>query len=257
MNAETLKEMALALTLIGASIISAYSTPAIEPLGIGGDMERSLNRRLHAIAHDPSLMTRLDQKKNFRATEAYAATLTACLTEARNVLPEVFSATNMEHAVTAMCLADARVYFWLPLDDRVLVGWIPIIGKEKSEVVRNDLVFWLVPQPRKRTKLIDAWQNRATGRSDSSWLADVLKTGLGVDLTGVVLANQNKTTLQGRIVVSSVEHSIAANVTEHLVQIEISLRSNVDKELPGKPVMAESTLNDMPVVLPFWPPTEE
>lgn len=257
MNAETVKEWVLALFLMGASLINVHSAPAMEPLGIRGELERSLNRRLYAIACDPSLMTRLDQEKNFRTSEAYTATLAASLVEARNVLSEVFSATNMQHAVTALCLADARVYFWLPTDDCVLVGWIPIIRKEKPDVMKNDLVLWLVPQPRKRTKLIDIWQNRVAGRSDSFWLADVLKAGLSVDLAGAELTSQNKTTLQGRIVVSGGEHSIVANATEHVVQIEVSLRPKVDRDFPGKPVMGESTLNDMPVVLPFWPPKEE
>lgn len=270
MKAQTVRTMA-SLILAGAFIGTSYAAPPTEPLGIKGDIERKLNRRLYEIAQDPSFMTRLDQTNAFRSTEEYAATLADSLAEARKVLPEVFSAANMKTGFTAVCMADRKVFFWISLDDHVLVGWIPIITRQAWEgplVIKEDLIVWLVPLPQKKTKLIDAWQNRATGSSESSWLADVLKKGLGVDLTEAVMTNQNKTTLHGRMAVSCaelsrVEHLIAANVTEHLVQVEVSLRSTEFKEMPGKwgsksikldDIMKRNSMIDLPFI---WPPNEE
>jgi hypothetical protein len=262
MKVEVVKRMALGLILMGAFVADAASVGEIEPLEMRGEMERSLNRRLYAIAIDPSLMRRLDQKLKYRTTAEYDAALDASLAAARVVLPEVFSATNMDHAVTAMCLADERVFFWLRLDDCTLVGWIPITTTTmpNPNVVTNSLTLWLIPQSRNKTKLINVWLNRDKNRLDSFWLADVLAKGLNVNLARAVLTSQDKTKLQGRIRVSREEHSVDVTATEHLVQVEITLRP-IGRIYPGKPEIRELKVSDEiergSVDLLFWPPKEE
>lgn len=148
MKSEFVQRALLGFVLASILATDVYSAPSLEPLDIGSVAAMNLDRRLYAIAHDPSLMTKLDQRKCFRNTEAYDARLAASVAVARRVLPELISVTNLQKAVTAMCLADGRVYFWLSLDDRILLGWIPMVLKNGD--AEKKLVLWLVPKKTRR-----------------------------------------------------------------------------------------------------------
>ena len=257
MNKTLTRNMAIAFAL-ASFYFCAYSASDANvtnptPLKIQGKSERSLNRRLSAIANDPGFLKRLDQKGNFRTDQAYLNILNASLAAAKRRLPDVFSITNLEHAITAVCLADSKVFFWIPTDESVIVGWMPLLQKDKPDNAREDVVLWLVPTTTHKTKLSEVWQNRQAALARGTWLQDVLKTGLNVTLKNGVSENKNTPTLRGSVM----EHDFEATATENLVQVRASLRTTNETNFPGKPVMTENDLNDMPTVLPFWPPKED
>lgn len=243
----------LALAFLSLYICSAsdMNSPNLKSLNVVSEKERSLNIRLSTIANEPSILKKLDQRSNFCSDQAYLNTLNASLAAAKGRLSDVFSTTNLEHMVTAVCLADSKVFFWLPKDDCVLIGWIPIVRKEKPESAKSDIVLWLVPQTIHKTKLSEVWQNRKNA-DQATWLQDVLKVGLNLVPKDVVSARTNGLVLRGSIK----PYDLEAIATENIIEVKMSPQVTKDINFPGKPVMAEKYLNNMPTVLPFWPPKE-
>jgi hypothetical protein len=116
----------------------------------------------------------------------------------------------------------------------------------------DDLVLWLVPKTVPKTKLSEAWQNRNEPLSHTTWLQDVLKEGLNIAVKDVLLDDKNTPALRGK----TTEHAIEATATENLIEVKVSSRPP-ETDFPGKLVVKESDFNDMPEVLPFWPPKED
>jgi len=257
MKSEFVQRALLGFVLASILATDVYSAPSLEPLDIGSVAAMNLDRRLYAIAHDPSLMTKLDQRKCFRNTEAYDARLAASVAVARRVLPELISVTNLQKAVTAMCLADGRVYFWLSLDDRILLGWIPMVLKNGD--AEKKLVLWLVPKKNEASNLSNLWQRHNPIQENAIWFSDIVKEGFGITLAGGVQTNKTVIAFQGRtLVATSIDTmwcAVETKIAERVVQIEIILSSKTDSL--AQSVFIDADLNyDIDSALPFWPPEE-
>ncbi|OGV61756.1 MAG: hypothetical protein A2283_23815 [Lentisphaerae bacterium RIFOXYA12_FULL_48_11] len=257
------KYLAIIAIVTAIPCVSVFSRSALEAsstnitaVTIEDESARVLNRRIFEIANNPEILKRLDQRCNYRTDKGYSDVLTSSLLMASRVLPSVFTSTNLNRIITAVCVADSKVFFWFPKDDHVLIGWVPLVSSKDVESYRKEIVLWLVPQVSKRTKLTEAWDRRSTPSVDDSWVVDFLTLALNVKLKNVQKDKVKDKAMRATMCVSNKEHDIGVVSAKSILEIRIPLRSNRDQTLPVAPVAGPDDLNEMPTILPFWPPKE-
>ena len=156
----------------------------VQKLDIGDlTVEGQLDRKLLAIAADPSLLKKIDQKRNFKSGDAYDDMLRATLDRARALLPSLVGEDGATNVTVALCLADGRAYFWKSLGDRDVLGWIPInvVAGRVSKTTR--MTVWIVPRLDKESAFAKNWREDGKAKNAASVKA-LMKSALDVDVAG-------------------------------------------------------------------------
>jgi len=243
----TFLALLLRLPTVHGSSTSMPPNPSIGDISAEG----ILDRRLLAIASDPSLLKKIDQKVNFRRAEVYSRYLQKSLDCARRFVPDVVGRNGATNVTASVCLADARVYFWCALDDRDVIGWVPLWGFCKISAEKKKIVLWVVPRLGRETSLAKKWRERVRN-DDASSAATLIKAGLNVSIVDPAKVNGRQ--MQGIVEVAGDSHRVKASTEGNVLQTEIMLHPNQRPVRPGKPIMDGSVLKWHPIGLPFWPP---
>jgi len=112
---------------------------------------RGMDSRLLAIAANPELLAKLDQKNLYQTKEAYQKVLNRSLREISFLMPAKVSSGSVSNLVTAFCVYDAKVFFWLPELDQDLVGWVSLPGRNSTTGTKKCLssgLFRIKTHPR-------------------------------------------------------------------------------------------------------------
>jgi hypothetical protein len=252
----------LTIVPVGVAVLLAIPAksedwPSPPAIALPSTVPVRFDRRLDAIARAPDLLDRLDQRRNFQTTERYSEVLHRSVSAAARVLPEVSAEQHIEHLVTAVCVGDERVFFWLPASDRDVIGWIPLeVGED--QMAQDSLVLWLAPRSGASSTFSQAWSTGQRSVTNPDWTRNVVKSGLHIDIEAVDLdGNDGWPVATSSFKRDGAKHEIELMATDDVLQAKIALLSDKEKEMPGKPKLPERYLNDLPVVLPFWPPSQE
>ncbi len=238
-----------------------------DKINLGDINKEVLDRCLLAIANEPNLFERIDQRQNFKKDDMYLDVLRKTLNNASQFVPydinnpAIFSDVNKPADLKAsLCLADSRVYFWNALDDRDVLGWASIQGSQEWETTREPkLTVWVIPRLDKSTSFINSWNELAT-QTDINSRKSLLKLALDLDIKDT---NGYLEQLMGSIETkTNRNHNVIIVTSGNVLQLEINLLSGDGIPRPGKfridgiwPGEGE-VLKFMPI-LPFWPPKTE
>ena len=236
----------------GAASASAGDGAAmVQKLDIGDlTVEGQLDRKLLAIAADPSLLKKIDQKRNFKSGDAYDDMLRATLDRARALLPSLVGEDGATNVTVALCLADGRAYFWKSLGDRDVLGWIPInvVAGRVSKTTR--MTVWIVPRLDKESAFAKNWREDGKAKNAASVKA-LMKSALDVDVAG---PKQDKGKVRGSAKFGRKSHVVQVYVSGNVLQAEVELFSVGSGRRRSKASISPSVLNMFPTSLPFWPP---
>lgn len=241
-------------TSVARALDARPELPSAVPLG--EDDTRGRDRRLAAIAKNPSLLSRIDQRDNFVSQEKYDEELEDALAAARRVLPDIFSAINCRRMHTAVCVGDARVYFWLPLQGRSVLGWIPLdlVGFKKPS---ETMAIWSVEH--NNGKASKSLANIALSSLPRE--ADVIRQKLGEEF-GVRLSSvhlhPNESGMDGVIDAGlKRSHAMSVMASGGLLEAHVSMRSDLEKiSSDAAPNPMGRKFNNRPVSMDFWPPSD-
>ena len=181
---------------------SATTPKAIELENINN--EERLDSCLLAIAIDPNLLQRIDQKQNFINNKVYFDVLQQTLDSASKFIsydvniPENLSDMNKPSNLTvSLCLADSRVYFWNTLADHDVIGWISIYGNSQlTKTKEPKLTVWIVPRLDKTSSsFVRNWRELAKQENNIS-KKSLMKLALNLDIEDV---NTDIEQVQGKI----------------------------------------------------------
>ena len=109
-----------------------------KPLLKGFKCPLNFDPRINAIVRNPKLLWKLDQRYVFSIDKFYGVTLKHAIKASGHFLPYVFYTENTNKLITALCVIDKKVFFWLPETDQNLVGWIPLISKDAFKVPQKN-----------------------------------------------------------------------------------------------------------------------
>jgi hypothetical protein len=258
-----------AILLVGLPFVQKSEAAMSKAIDLGKiNAEGQLDRCLLAIATDPNLLKKIDQRNIFNRDDVYHDVLRKTLDNASKFIPyDINNPANLNDAnkptnlMVSLCLADSRVYFWRSLDDRNVIGWISIQGIQEWRTNKEPtLTVWIVPQLNKTTSFTENWRELAKQKNITSKKA-LMKLALDIDVAD---ANSDGEQLRGRIKVKTYEnHSVRLFMSGNIFQTEIMLLSDESIGKPGKPGIlgpiqeGEGVLKNLPISLPFWPPKED
>jgi len=249
-----------------------------EEIDLGDINKEVLDRCLLAIANEPNLFERIDQRNFFNKDDVYLDVLRKTLNIASQFIPydinnpAIFSDVNKpDYLKASLCLADSRVYFWNALNDRDVIGWasIQISGIINMKIAREPkLTVWIVPRLNKTTSFVKELNEYSKQRSDA--LKALIKLALDTDIKDT---NNDIEQLLGKIKTNTNRyHNVKYVMSGNIFQMEINLIENESQSLSGgmvpPAVPAEiyidyvggnkvRVLNGWDTSLPFWPPKTE
>ncbi len=262
-------------------------------INVGNINKEVLDCCLLAIANEPNLLGRIDQRQNFNKDDICLDVLRKTLNNASQFIPydvnnpAIFNDVNKPADLkVSLCLADSKVYFWKILDDRDVLGWASIQGQQEWETTMEPkLTVWVIPRLDKSTSFINSWSELAK-QTDINSRKSLLKLALDLDIKDT---NGYIEQLLGRIKSrTNMYHNVKMVVSGNVFQLEINLLSGDGKSLyGGKPRFGgffpatikinsgddknisgnnnapdniqkdERVLKDWSISLPFWPPKIE
>jgi hypothetical protein len=240
--------------IVSLGLLPIHGSEATKPkaaLNIGNIENGKLDRELLAIAADPNMLHKIDQRQNFKNDGAYLDILLTALDQANKLIPNAVNKYGSENITVSVCVADSRVYFWNALDDRDVIGWISIPELD-GEITENPKVtLWIVPRLPSENRFAK------NAREDAMRDRVALKTALiksVMDLDIVDAETCDKEQVCGTIKLKGDKHKIKVCTSGNIMQAEIML--SPDGIVDGYAIVevGKGVLKDIPRVLPFWPP---
>ncbi len=141
--------MLLGINLAACCLLIAGNTNDVDhstfllPLSVA--IPSGFDQRIAAIAKDPSVLGKLDQREIFISDEFYKDVLSSSLKDAEAILPSIFCEKNRSKLFFSVCTADHRVFFLFAEKERNILGWVPIVSKYFPDPDPDkDAVFWVV-----------------------------------------------------------------------------------------------------------------
>jgi hypothetical protein len=254
--------MIWAILLVGLLFVQKSEAAMPDAIDLGNiSAEGKLDRCLLAIATDPNLLKKIDQKQNFNSIAVYRDVLRETLDSASRFIPyDINKPANLSdvnrpaNLTVSLCLADSRVYFWKALVDRNVIGWISIYGNHALPKTNEPKVtVWVIPRLEKSTSFTGNWSEDAKLKNITS-KKSLMKLALNIDVGD---ANSIGDQVLGKVKVKAWEnHSMKIFTSGNILQAEIMLISDEGGGRVLKPE-AERILNDLPITWPFWPPKED
>ena len=212
---------------------------------------KQLDRNLLALANDPSLLQKIDQKKNFNNEDAYRGVLQKAMDLVSKSMPAVLKENGAPNLTTSVCVADSRVYFWNALGDRDIIGWVstPDITDNTMEI--PVLTVLVIPQLQKETPFVTHWRED-TKEGDLSSTRALVRTALDIDVMNAQAGDGQQVRWTTRV--DDEEHRVTICRSGNVLQVEMGLLPDVCMGKPGKPLVSKPVLTFVPRDLPFWPP---
>jgi len=217
---------------------------------------QGMDGRLRAISANPELLNRLDQQNLYRTPDAYHKMLNRGLSDLSAFAPGIFSSDNRSNLVSALCVYDARVFFWLPQAEQDVIGWITLPDRSSTTKTNRMFAIWIVPHKGSSKEI--QWASPQQIRD--SQFAEILKGVTGKDfsdLKRLAIHDTDHLKINGLIVSQNRKYQMESTLSGKCLQIRMSAIPEDQVKFPGKPVLDDEPLDlTKPIALPFWPPKE-
>lgn len=200
-----------------------------------------LDPALSAIAYDPGLLAKIDQKDIF-IEAAYSNVLQWTMSRARKAFPLLMDDRGAKKSVASVCAADGRVYFEHRFNFYRVWGWISIdqlvAPEEQGRMVVQILSSMVDEGP--ESKKLRAKKGHA-----------VMQAASAVDISDDLVCkylqfDREKYKAKARRKYSTVEIELSLNAAES------------DAETPASNPLPKKLIRDgVSIDLPFWPPEKK
>ena len=259
--------MGWAILLIGLLPIKNISAAIPDAIDLGNINKEGLDRCLFAIAIDPNMLLKIDQRNFFNKDDVYLDVLRKTLNSTHQFIPydvnnpAILSDVNKpKNLIASLCLDDSRVYFWNTLDDRDVIGWVSIQGQQEWETSSEPkLMVWIIPHWDKSTSFVKDLNEDS--KQSSVALKALMKLALDI---GIEDTNNDIEQLFGMIKTKANRyHNVKIVMSGNIFQLEINLITGDGKLQPGNSRIfgliskEDRVLKDWGTGLPFWPPKVE
>lgn len=232
-----------------ASVISKEQ--GLPSLDIGKSAQGDLlDMKLMRIANDPNLIKLLDQENNFNKKDVYIEVRSQSMEAMSKILPKVFGIDDKEGIEVSVCVADSRTYFWRTLDRYVVFGFIPLEGFDGSPKKENEVFFWVLLKENSEGDFAEQWRNNVKDKSQAAIL-DLVDNSMGIEIANPMMDDVGVVT--GDIVVGGEDLSVKLCVSGNVLQSVVKVTNDSKSSYMSKLSLRESKLNNLPIVLPFWP----
>jgi len=249
----------LAIGLLSVQTSEAAIPEAIDLAVINPEGQLDCNIidcNLLAIATNPGLLKKIDQRKIFNSDDMYRSVLNKTLDIASKFVP--YDVNEKANLTVSLCLADSRVYFWNALYDRNMIGWIDIPGQQEwGTNWKPKMNVWVIPRLDKISAFTRNWSEYTQNKNVTLTKA-LIKLALAVDIEDT---NSIGEQVHCKVKIKAKEnHSAKIFMNGNFLQAEIMLLSDEQKGRPTKYpasemfIPGEGVLKDTILILPFWPP---
>lgn len=244
------------ITLLGTNTSESTQEVPFPKTDVGLLMRYCGDIRLQAIAENPCLFEKLDQKVCFKDEKVYNEILKMSLIKPRDLLPKFFS--EDDNTLYSACPGDNRLFIFSEHNEFRLIAWVPLQVPTihfSNNPAGDYGIFWIIPKFNKPNILASLWNEVFFQRADKENVSNIFRKTMNIKISDEKVEEQLQL-IKTSIINYGEKHNLEILFSKSLMQLSLELYTDlIKKSNPSMPAPEFWIKENYGIEIPFkWPP---